>query len=255
MIKGNVFKVHYFLIVALLFSVSACMQQKEPVKTEIKEPEITYPKVNVPDEVVKIVAEADKELKSGNYEASLALYQKAYDIIPEYFRTFQGIAKSYKRLGEKAMKENDSLKAIEMFKKSLEFDPHYKAAKRELSVAYAKQGASVYNEKDYNRAIDFYDLSLSIRPDYKVAIEGKGRCYCRIADVASKEEDYNKSVENYKKAFELRPDYMEALTKLATANIKKGDFNEARKYLNKVKELDKSKVGWADEQLKQIDGK
>jgi tetratricopeptide (TPR) repeat protein len=84
--------------------------------------------------------------------------------------------------------------------------------------------------KDYPNAIGYYKKVLTLSPDNKSALDNLGYCYLANGD-------YSSALENFNKCSILQPDYIDAILGVTLAYYYKNDLMNAKKYLDRAKEL------------------
>ena len=98
----------------------------------------------------RILKEADKNYKNGNFESAYTLYRKSIEI-----DTFQ--PSSYYKLGNIAFKQNKLLEAQSWYLKCLQLKPHHIEAHHNLSIVYlslAKPHMDYFNSNASKQKVD-----------------------------------------------------------------------------------------------------
>ncbi|MBL4624386.1 MAG: tetratricopeptide repeat protein [Flavobacteriales bacterium] len=131
-------------------------------------------------------AEAAKNL----WAQSIADYDKAILLDPEYSKAYFNRGGSYANI-------NQTDKALSDYNKAIEYDPNYEPA-------YNNRGNSYLNMKQYGKAIADYKKALEINPQYAVAWQGLGKVY----HIQNK---LDSAIVNYTTALEISPKYAEVM--------------------------------------------
>jgi tetratricopeptide (TPR) repeat protein len=130
---------------------------------------------------------------------------------------------AYKRLAIFYAQSKNWTKAEEYFERALEINPEDAMGWRGLGYTYFQRG-------DYVRATADYLKAIEINPDDAVMWYNLGTVY-------GEQGDYGRAIASYKKALEIKPEFAAVWCNLGTAYQMLGNQEEAKKCIDKAKEL------------------
>jgi tetratricopeptide (TPR) repeat protein len=93
--------------------------------------------------------------KEGQYDRSIAYFNKAIEIDPRYLAAYNNRGNAYRSKGQYD-------KAISEYSKAIEINPKY-------ADAYFNRGYAYYQQGQYQRAIENFDQVLRLNPDHAAA--------------------------------------------------------------------------------------
>ena len=142
----------------------------------------------------------------GQLDASIAAYNKAIAIKPDFAEAFGNLGVTLKEQG----KLNE---AIEAYKKALAIKPEYAEAYNNMGVALQDQGK-------FEEATEAYKKALSVKPDFAKANYNMGN--------ALKQQGKTEvSIAAYNRAIASRPDYADAYNNMGNVLKEHGNLKEA----------------------------
>ena len=169
---------------------------------------------------------AEDDLKNGNTNQAVKLYNRALDMDTEY-------APAYVRLGAIAFQKDELVKARKHLQRALEIDPDFTAAHYQLGWIYQKRGQIQKAVKSFERVVVLQPNSapacntlamLYLEQDYclddalilaKRAVKFKPipSYWDTLAYGLYKKQKYEEAGKAIKKALELQPDHPEYLAR------------------------------------------
>lgn len=189
----------------------------------------------------------------GNFDATIADYQKSLEINPTYGDCYNGLGVTYRALGDNAKAieyyklaiENNmsqshlayrniglsyqslgnTEEAVKNFEKAIEVNPNYLEPYDNLANIYSTQ----FN--DVPRAIDYYSRIIAIDPAFINAYFYRGRLHNQLGD-------YDKGIEDLSFVLELYPKHSSSLYYRAEAYRSKMLYNEAISDYNQYIEIE-----------------
>ncbi|MDO8415050.1 MAG: hypothetical protein Q7S87_02435 [Agitococcus sp.] len=196
--------------------------------------------INAPLHISKIVASAylekSIELLKNNNNQYENFFNKAIEILPDFYQAHAKLAKTLTPLHLKYKNTEYLNKAINHFKKALEINNEINNA-----IFFESYGTALSNlaqlqrdETLFNQAIEQYKKALIIKPDEAVTINNYGNALSGLAQLKEDEILFNQAIEQYKKALIIKPDdadiinnYGNALANLARLQKDETMFNQA----------------------------
>lgn len=167
------------------------------------------------DEAARVHTElGQKYLQQNKLELALEKLQKALQIDPDYADAHTVIALLYERI-------NDTTKAEEHYRRAAQLKPKGGAELNNYGAFLCKLG-------HYDEAQGYFDRALS-DPFYKtpaVALTNSGTCLLKAGKHVEAEKALRLAVQD-------RPDNAEALFQLASALYQKGDYFNARAFMQR----------------------
>ena len=127
--------------------------------------------------------------REGQYDLSIAFFNKAIEINPSCAEVYYNRGLSYKNKGH-------HFKAISDYTKAIELSPMYYAAYNNRGNAYCAKGK-------YDKAISDYSKSIELNPWNAMTYSNRGIAY-------DKKSQYDKAISDLNKAIELNPGYADA---------------------------------------------
>ncbi|MFH1073525.1 MAG: DUF2723 domain-containing protein [Candidatus Firestonebacteria bacterium] len=149
--------------------------------------------------------------RKGLYDQSLAAYEEAVKLDPNYFKSYFNIGVSYNAKG-------DIKKALEYFEKTFSKSPAY-------VDAYYGAANCYFFRKDFENAFKIYLKTTEINPEFAIGYNGAAAAMHSLGR-------YTEAVKYYKKAISLKPDYLEAYSNLSGAYQALGNKEGAIKTLH-----------------------
>ena len=204
-------------------------QEKNFEKTEKLAESIIqeFPNVHIAWKILAIIYKSDNRMKK-----SIDASQRAIELNPEDFQSYNNIAGTYLSLGE-------IIEAEINYKKAISLNPNFSNAHHNLANMYNvsnkledslhhyykaiendPKNANIYNNlgvtlnalKMYEKAEDALKNAINIKPNF----------YQALSNIAVSQMQQNKdseAVSNYIKAVKINPDYLLALENLADALV------------------------------------
>jgi len=212
-----------------------------------------------------LIANADNNYKSKNYDQAVALYGQAKQLIPEdkYPQSQIDLINQEKaqqakadqldkdfnqaiQSGNNLVQQKDYLQALNMYKKALELKPDNQLAKDKMAEAEQAMIA-IENDKKYQQAIQLADKALAgndlqkAKMQYQEALKFKQDEYpkTKLAEIATTEAneiEFNNLVAKAEKAFQLN-NFDEALTAFNDALKIKPSDSAIKKRIDDIQNL------------------
>ena len=156
--------------------------------------------------------------KEGQYDRSIAYFNKAIEINPRYVEAYINRGIAY------AEGKGQYDRAIGDYNKAIEINPRD-------AKAYLNRGGSYYLKGQDNKAVSDYTTAIEINPKYAMAYYSRGLTHFRIGQ-------YDKAKADYTKAIEINPKYAEAYLNRGIAYAEgKGQYDRAINDYNKAIEI------------------
>ncbi|KAK8171751.1 hypothetical protein BKA80DRAFT_251301 [Phyllosticta citrichinensis] len=142
-----------------------------------------------------------------------------------------------------AQGEND--KAIQHFRQALSGDPDFKDAVKWLRTVQKldrmkEEGNSAFKAGRYQEAVDTYSKALEVDPANRGTnskiLQNRARCYLKL-------KKYQEAADDASRAFELDPSYVKARMTKAKALGEMGNWEEALREYNAIKDANPSEPG------------
>ena len=150
--------------------------------------------------------------RSGKPAEAIAHYQKALQLNPDY-------AEAHNNLGIALAGQGKLNEAIAQYREALRINPGFAEAHNDLGLALAASGKAT-------EAIAQYQKALSVRPDYPEVHNNLGIALAGVDRVSE-------AITHYRKALEETPDYPEAHNNLGLALARSGKLAEAIPHFEK----------------------
>ncbi len=132
------------------------------------------------------------------YDESIAYFQQALRMDPNYSLALENLSKTYARAGRYYGEEQGNLqKALQYLQESFKMNPNNYETVRLLGVAYGQSG-------QHAKAVEFFEKALALQPNNADAMWNLGSAYYYIGQT----EKANKM---HQKAIQLKPEYKERL--------------------------------------------
>ncbi|MBE9535931.1 MAG: tetratricopeptide repeat protein [Proteobacteria bacterium] len=157
--------------------------------------------------------------KVGNIPDAIKEYKKSIAVDPAFLKSSNNLAITY-------YNDGNYRKAAEFWERSIELSSGELMLHFNLGKAYLKLGENEKAEREFNTAIE-------IDPDFEKAINN-------LASIYFNKENYLKVAGLLKKSNRLNPDNAVVLLVLAKAQIKLGEFPEAKMSLMKLLQIEKN---------------
>ncbi|KAK8167355.1 hypothetical protein BC567DRAFT_13603 [Phyllosticta citribraziliensis] len=142
-----------------------------------------------------------------------------------------------------AQGEND--KAIQHFRQALAGDPDFKDAVKWLRTVQKldrmkEEGNNAFKAGRYQQAVDTYSKALEVDPANRGTnskiLQNRARCYLKL-------KKYQEAADDASRAFELDPSYVKARMTKAKALGEMGNWEEALREYNAIKDANPSEPG------------
>jgi tetratricopeptide (TPR) repeat protein len=229
----------------------------------------------------KVIKTAEKYVKQGKLINAIAEYKKLLETNPNDWGTInligdlcvrigenQQAIEYFNRLGEHYAKDGFYLKAIAICKKITKLDPNNMPAYAKLGHLYAKQGLPLearanyqivadhyINHKEYIKAAEIYQSLAELDPENLIVRQKLAEINFRlgkpedsiqelftIAKEQIRKEKYDESRKLLRKVLEMQPDHSGAIFNLADIYCKSGDPEKAIKLFTQYLEKDPDNV-------------
>jgi pilus assembly protein FimV len=229
----------------------------------------------------KVIKTAEKYVKQGKLINAIAEYKKLLETNPNDWGTInligdlcvrigenQQAIEYFNRLGEHYAKDGFYLKAIAICKKITKLDPNNMPAYAKLGHLYAKQGLPLearanyqivadhyINHKEYIKAAEIYQSLAELDPENLIVRQKLAEINFRlgkpedsiqelftIAKEQIRKEKYDESRKLLRKVLEMQPDHSGAIFNLADIYCKTGDPEKAIKLFTQYLEKDPDNV-------------
>ena len=155
-----------------------------------------------------------------NYEQAQIYYQKAIEINPN-------IAGFYWNLGRVLDQKGQGDEAIQLQCKALELDPNLVGAEN-----YYNLGSALLNRNKLDEALRCYQKSAELKPELPEA-------HHRIGIVLHRQGKIEEGLKKFQDAIDIKPDFIPAYQSLCDFSISRGDYKNARKFVDKYIEIAK----------------
>lgn len=123
------------------------------------------------------------EFLKGEVSYSIAYYQKAIEIDPDYDRAYYYLGHLYDKIGQ-------TQKAKECFECCIALDPYD-------YVTYNDLGSLYETQEEYDKALELVEQSLSIHPTYGRALFNMGVIYHRLGNDTLAMEYYHRAIDEF----------------------------------------------------------
>jgi pilus assembly protein FimV len=229
----------------------------------------------------KIIKTAEKYVKQGKLINAIAEYKKLLEANPKDWGTInligdlcvrlgenQEAIEYFNRLGEHYAKDGFYLKAIAIYKKITKLDPNNMPAYAKLGHLYAKQGLPLearanyqivadhyINHREYTKAAEIYQSLAELEPENIIVRQKLAEINFRlgkkeesiqelfsIAKELIRKEKYDESRKLLRKILEMQPDHSGAIFNLADIYCKSGDPEKAINLFTQYLEKDPDNV-------------
>jgi tetratricopeptide (TPR) repeat protein len=144
--------------------------------------------------------------EKGQYDASIALWEKALDLNPDD-------AKAHNNLGRALAGKGEFDEAMRHWLKAVAVNPAYAEAHNNLGVAFVRKGRFDEAIVHLKRALDAYPVSAELHNNLASALSGKGK--------------YDQAFAHWQKALQINPGYAEAHNDFGTGLFSRGRLDEA----------------------------
>ena len=155
-------------------------------------------------------------MRQGRHKEAAEAYRLATRLAPDSSRYHNNLGNAYLRL-----QEYDA--AVQAYTEALRLDPEYGKARFNLGLAYLHS----------QRFIEAREALLQAR----ALLPKNAEVYYYLGLLYGREGDYGKAAEMFKQALAIRPDLLDARQKLAVSHIKLGRYEEGKKELRVIKEM------------------
>ncbi|KAK8221325.1 hypothetical protein IWZ01DRAFT_37244 [Phyllosticta capitalensis] len=141
--------------------------------------------------------------------------------------------------------QGENEKAIQHFRQALAGDPDLKDAVKWLRIVQKldrmkEEGNKAFKAGKYQEAVDTYSKALEVDPANKGTnskiLQNRARCYLKL-------KKYEQAADDASRAFELDPSYVKARLTKAKALGEMGNWEDALREYNAIKEANPSEPG------------
>lgn len=169
--------------------------------------------------IVKI-AEVYMQL-SRDVQKTIAYYQKAIALIPDYPDSYASLAQVY-------LNNQDARRAIENLNKAIEINP-------DSAEYYHIQGLAYCLQNNFNQAISVIKKAIAIQPNYIEALNNLGVCYEQTGETV-------KALETYSQIINMEPNYFPANFGLGNVYFAVKKYERALIYYERAMKLEPESV-------------
>jgi len=171
--------------------------------------------------------------KKGLYDQSIAAYEAAIKLEPNYYKSYFNIGVSYNAKGDLA-------KAITYFEKTIQKSPVY------VDAYYGAANCHFFR-KEFEIAFKYYIKATEINPEFAIGYNGAAAAMHSLGK-------YSEAIKYYEKAIALKPDYLEAYGNLTGSYQALGNKEGAIRTLKTALNYFPNNPGFV-QQLKNMGGK
>lgn len=163
------------------------------------------------------IRRANKLGDQGDYEATIALYQKALEKNPKLATAYNNLSWTYNMAGQYE-------KALESAEQAVALKPH-------MAVAYSNRACAYNGLGQYDEAVRDSTKAIELNPELPAAYNNRGDAYNSLGQ-------YDMALADCTKAIELDPKYAAAYNNRGAAYNDLGQYDKAIADCTKVIELD-----------------
>jgi len=170
----------------------------------------------IPSTASYYFAKGSSYFDKGDYKNSVANYNKAIELDPNDFVSYNNRGLSYIGLGDYDQGISDCNKAIEL-------NPNYANAYINRGIGYGFKG-------DYDQAISDFNKAIALDPNDSYSFYNRALTYNNLGN-------YEYALADYDKAIELNPKYIEAYVNRGLLHESLGHISDATKDFEKILEI------------------